>query len=165
LVFYRLRLQAYPSDRLKIELWLVNGWQTYAMFNEAPGIGVQFLWRPKEAVSILSSYYVGWDTPNTPQRLRFHTDNNVVFRYLNQPASRFISKAAFSITGDLGFEQGGGVKAFKEMNKHRNRILSVEWSIIGFGLGRKQQLAFTVGGGFIDNPGRYLALLPPAMAC
>lgn len=35
--FTGLRLQVYTSDRLKIEPWLTNGWQSYGMFNEAPG--------------------------------------------------------------------------------------------------------------------------------
>ena len=39
--FTGLRIQIFPSDRLKIEPWIVNGWQSYGRFNKAPGIGGQ----------------------------------------------------------------------------------------------------------------------------
>src|SRR5262245_4733740 len=42
--FNGMRLQIFPSDRLKIEPWLVNGWQSYGMFVDAPGAGVQLKW-------------------------------------------------------------------------------------------------------------------------
>jgi hypothetical protein len=36
--FNGLRLQTFPSDKIKVELWLINGWQSYGMFNQSPGI-------------------------------------------------------------------------------------------------------------------------------
>ena len=44
--FNGMRVQIFPSDKLKIEPWLVNGWQSYGKFNEAPGVGMQLLWKP-----------------------------------------------------------------------------------------------------------------------
>ena len=41
--FNGLRLQMFPTDRFKAEILLVNGWQSYGMFNEMPGLGCQFL--------------------------------------------------------------------------------------------------------------------------
>ena len=41
--FNGMRVQIFPSDKLKIEPWLVNGWQSYGKFNEAPGLGGQIL--------------------------------------------------------------------------------------------------------------------------
>ena len=35
--FTGLRLQTFLSDKLKLEYWLVNGWQSYAMINDVPG--------------------------------------------------------------------------------------------------------------------------------
>lgn len=158
--FTGARLQMFPSTKLKIEFWLVNGWQTYAMFNEMPGIGYQIQWRPKESVSILSSSYVGWDTPNQKDRMRFHTDNSAVIRYYNHPENSFITKAAFSLTADLGFENGGGVKPFNgdSITPAQNFLSAMFYN--RFWLGKKQHLAWTFGGGVISNPGRYLALLP-----
>ena len=37
--FNGMRVQIFPSDKLKIEPWLVNGWQSYGRFNQAPGLG------------------------------------------------------------------------------------------------------------------------------
>ncbi len=154
------RVQIFPTDRLKVELWLVNGWQTYGMFNEMPGVGYQVMWRPKEWVSVLSSSYVGWDTPNNKNRMRFHTDNSAIMRYYNQRSAKFISKAAVSLTADLGFENGGGVKPFNGDAKTpaQNFLSAMVYNRLWFG--PKQQWAWTIGGGVISNPGRYLALLP-----
>ncbi|HZD77831.1 MAG TPA: outer membrane beta-barrel protein, partial [Acidobacteriaceae bacterium] len=44
--FTGVRLQWYPTAKLKIEPWFVNGWQSYGKFNNRPGIGGQILWRP-----------------------------------------------------------------------------------------------------------------------
>ena len=158
--FTGARIQLFPTDRLKVELWLVNGWQTYAMFNEAPGIGYQIQWRPSENISILSSSYIGWDTPNNKHRMRFHSDNSIVLRYLNKPSNKFISKAAFSLTGDIGFENGGGVVPFKgnATTPAQNFLSCMFYNRLWFG--KSQQVAWTIGGGYINNPGRYLALLP-----
>ncbi|HEY0975828.1 MAG TPA: outer membrane beta-barrel protein [Flavobacteriales bacterium] len=158
--FTGARVQMYPSDRLKVELWLVNGWQTYGMFNEMPGLGYQVQWRPKEWVSILTSSYVGWDTPNNTARTRFHTDNSAVVRYLNRPGSKGISKAAFSVTGDLGFESGGGVVPFggDSLTPEQHFLSAMVYNRFWFGT--RQHWAWTIGGGAINNPGRYLALLP-----
>jgi opacity protein-like surface antigen len=157
--FTGARVQMFPTDRWKVELWLVNGWQTYGMFNERPGVGFQLQWRPKEWISLLGSSYVGWDTPNNPQRTRFHTDNSAVVRYLNRPGS-LVSKAAFSLTADLGFESGGGVKPFNgdSITPAQNFLSGMVYHRLW--LGRQGKLAWTLGGGVISNPGRYLALLP-----
>lgn len=154
------RVQLFPTDRLKVELWLVNGWQTYGMFNETPGVGYQVMWRPQEWISLLSSSYVGWDTPNNRQRMRFHTDNSAVIRYRNNPDAKGIPKAALSVTADLGFENGGGVVPFNgdSITPAQNFLSAMIYNRFWFG--KKQHWAWTTGGGVIKNPGRYLALLP-----
>ncbi len=157
--FTGLRVQTFPTDRLKLELWLINGWQTYGMFNEAPGIGVQAQWRPKEWAQVLISAYGGYDTPNTPERFRFHSDNSLVLRYRNT-GNGFVPKAAFSLTADFGFEDGGGVQPFNgDSLKPAQNFFSL-MAYHRLWLGKKQHWAWTIGGGYINNPGRYLALLP-----
>ncbi len=76
-----------------------------------PGFGGQILYRPTEWLSMLTNDYVGWDTQDNPGRARFHSDNSLEARYFNSPGEVF-SKAAFSITGDIGGEQGDGVTPF-----------------------------------------------------
>ena len=159
--FTGLRLQTFPSDRLKVELWLINGWQTYGMFNEAPGVGYQILWRPEEYISVLANGYVGFDTPNTSTRVRFHSDNSFLLRYYNNPGGR-ISKAAFSITGDLGFESGAGVTPFGgDGGPAQNFISGMFYNRVWF---LNDLFGWTVGTGRMHNPGRYLVLLPTGVA-
>ncbi|MBI5325006.1 MAG: outer membrane beta-barrel protein, partial [Ignavibacteriae bacterium] len=115
--------------------------------------------RPEEWISILASAYTGWDTPNTPGRLRFHSDNSLLIRYRNKPGS-FIPKAAFSLTGDIGFENGGGVVPFggDSITPEQNFLSWMFYHRIW--LGADEHFAWTFGGGQLHNPGRYLALLP-----
>ncbi len=44
--FNGMRVQIFPNEHLKIEPWLINGWQSYGRFNHRPGVGGQILWRP-----------------------------------------------------------------------------------------------------------------------
>src|ERR1700731_497569 len=57
--FNGMRIQIFPSDKLKIEPWIVNGWQSYGKFNNTPGLGLQVLWRPTGALSVLGNQYYG----------------------------------------------------------------------------------------------------------
>ncbi len=159
--FTGFRLQIFPTDRLKVELWLINGWQTYGMFNEAPGVGYQILYRPVESVSVLANGYMGWDTPTISSRIRFHSDNSFLLRYYNNPGGR-ISKAAFSLTGDLGFETGGGVTPFGgDGGPAQNFISGMFYNRLWF---FNDLFGWTVGYGRMHNPGRYLVLLPTGVA-
>lgn len=158
--FNGVRVQIFPTAHLKIEPWIVNGWQSYGRFNNRLGIGGQILWRPNGWLSILGNQYaLGADALNTPGRVRYHTDDSVEVKYYDHP-EKFLSKAAFSLTGDLGCEHGGGVSCAG------NSAKGPKQSFIGFmAYNRlwfdKDRYGFTIGGGKINNPGRYLVLLPP----
>ena len=53
--FNGVRTQIFLTDKLKIEPWFVNGWQSNVVFNKAPGLGVQIpLYRPKGWFSFVS---------------------------------------------------------------------------------------------------------------
>jgi hypothetical protein len=60
--FNGVRVQVFPTQKLKIEPWFVNGWQSYGKFNKAPGFGLQILWRPTGWLSVLGNQYYGTDT-------------------------------------------------------------------------------------------------------
>jgi hypothetical protein len=92
--FNGLRLQIFPSDKLKIEPWLINGWQTYGVFNEMPGFGYQLLWRPVEVFSVLSNGYMGWDNQDAPGQFRFHSDNSAELRYYQDGSNHIFTRAA-----------------------------------------------------------------------
>ena len=49
--FNGVRIQWFPTDKLKIEPWIINGWQSYAKFNGHPGLGGQIKWVPREWLS------------------------------------------------------------------------------------------------------------------
>ena len=44
--FNGVRIQWFPTDKLKIEPWIINGWQSYGRLGSKPGLGGQILWRP-----------------------------------------------------------------------------------------------------------------------
>ena len=116
--FNGLRIQWFPTDKLKIEPWIINGWQSYGRFGTKPGLGGQILYRPKPWVSLVfNNYGMGEDTlvdrNHVPLgRSRIHTDDSVEIKYYDRP-TQFVDKMAFSLTGDLGCEYGGGVSCHK----------------------------------------------------
>jgi hypothetical protein len=157
--FSGVRIQFFPSDTLKIEPWIINGWQSYGRFNKAPGIGGQVLWRPNGSVSITTNNYWGTDTLGNPERKRLHTDNSIQVKYLDRPHAR-LTKAAFTFTFDAGCEYGGGVSC------GGGTAAAPSQTFLGFMVYHRiwfshDRLALTVGGGAISNPGRYLVLVPP----
>lgn len=70
------------------------------LFNELPGFGFQVFWRPEESFQFVSNGYAGWDTQDSPGRLRFHSDTSVEYRCYNAPGALF-HRAAFSVTADF----------------------------------------------------------------
>jgi len=158
--FNGLRTQIFVTDKLKIEPWLINGWQSYGRFNNRPGLGFQVLWRPNGWFSLVANGYgIGADTLNTPGRIRYHSDNSIQVKYYDHP-EEFFDKMAFSLTGDIGCEHGGGVSCAGGSAKGPKQ------SFLGFMLYDRtwfdrDRYALTLGGGRINNPGRYLVLLPP----
>ncbi len=156
--FNGIRIQFFPSDKLKIEPWIVNGWQSYGMFNETPGLGMQMLWRPTGSLSLLSNNYWGKDTIGNPDRKRVHTDNSVQVKYLDHPGSS-VSKGAFTVTVDAGAESGGGVSiSGDDTNPAQSFVGFMAYNRFWF---HEDRYALTLGGGAIRNPGRYLVLVPP----
>ncbi len=163
--FNGIRIQTFPTENLKIEGWIINGWQSYAMFNNMPGFGSQILWRPKEWFEVLSNEYYGHDDQDDPGRYRAHSDNSIEIRYYNNPASKGISRAACSLTYDIGWEQGDGVNGFHSSATYgpaQYFLSGMVYNRLWFG--PKQHTACTVGAGYINNPGRYLVLAPTGQA-
>jgi hypothetical protein len=158
--FEGLRVQIFPTPHLKIEPWLINGWQSYGSANSRKGVGGQIKWTPRPWVNIISNNYgLGHDDLYIPKRGRIHTDDSIEIKYFDKPGQT-LDKMAFSFTGDMGCEFGGGVSC------HGNTAGGPKQSFIGFMLYnrawfKKDTYGLTIGGGMINNPGRYLVLLPP----
>jgi hypothetical protein len=185
--FNGLRVQWFPTQTLKIEPWLINGWQSYAKFNSSPGFGGQVLWIPNDAFKLVfNTYSLGEDNlasgsgfpnnggdPHAPVGLpnpaapyinyahvtRVHEDDSLLWKYYDARGRTGdgVSKMAFSLTWDLGCEYGGGVHCSHGPNK-ANFFGVMAYDRTWFA---QDLYALTIGGGFMNNPGRYLALLPP----
>jgi hypothetical protein len=107
--FEGLRVQIFPTPHLKIEPWFINGWQSYASANSRKGVGGQIKWTPRPWVNIISNNYgLGHDDLYIPKRARIHTDDSIEIKYFDKPG-KTLDKMAFSFTGDMGCEFGGGV--------------------------------------------------------
>ena len=158
--FNGVRVQIFPTAHLKIEPWFINGWQSYGSSNHRPGLGGQIKWTPRPWINIISNNYgLGHDDLYVPNRGRIHTDNSVEVKYYDQPL-KSLDKMAFTFTGDMGCEFGGGVSCYGD------KAGGPKQSFIGYMLYNrfwfhKDLYALTVGGGQINNPGRYLVLIPP----
>jgi hypothetical protein len=183
--FNGLRIQYWPTQNLKIEPWLINGWQSYAKFNQHPGFGGQILWIPSENLKmVFNSYSLGQDNLSSGNGVacnggnpnaaigsctgtgnyinyahvqRIHEDDSLLYKYYDNKASSGVSKMAFSLTWDAGCESGGGTSCSRGPDKETFLgVMAYDrtwWD--------QNKYAVTIGGGAMNNPGRYLALLPP----
>ena len=182
--FNGLRVQIFPNPHLKIEPWLINGWQSYGSANSRKGLGGQIKWTPRPWVNIISNNYgLGHDDLYIPNRGRIHTDDSIEIKYYDRP-EKTLDKMAFSFTGDMGCEFGrstttstgvylqgvsclGNTKDSKSIGGDNFKAgINPKQSFIGYMLYnrmwfKKDRYGFTLGGGQINNPGRYLVLIPP----
>ena len=164
--FTGMRIQVFPTEKLKIEPWIINGWQSYARPNGRLGFGGQILYRPTPWMSIIANNYgAGADAVGIPNRTRYHTDDSIEIKYYDHP-ERFLDRMAFSLTGDMGCETGGGVNCTTNKKDAAGNIIAFKQSFLGYMLYNrwwfhKDRYGLTIGGGQINNPGRYLVLLPP----
>ena len=182
--FQGLRVQIFPTAHLKIEPWFINGWQSYGSANSRKGLGGQIKWTPYPWMNIISNNYgLGHDDLYIPNRGRIHTDNSIEIKYYDKPGQT-LDKMAFSFTGDLGCEFGpstvtssgtylqgvgchGNTKDAKSIGGDNfGAGINPKQSFVGYMLYdrtwfKKDTYGLTIGGGQINNPGRYLVLLPP----
>jgi len=187
--FNGLRIQYFPTTKLKIEPWVINGWQSYARANGKPGLGGQILWRPKPYLDFVwNNYGLGEDAVGFPGRSRVHADYSAQVKYYDKPG-KLIDKMAFTATGDAGCEYGGGPVSFATsngaldpkgqspemgstdtynggVNCHNSKGGRPKQAFLGYMFYdrtwfKKDRYAITLGGGVMNNPGRYLTLLPP----
>jgi Putative beta-barrel porin-2, OmpL-like. bbp2 len=186
--FNGLRVQIFPNPHLKIEPWFINGWQSYGSANSRKGLGGQIKWTPRPWVNVISNNYgLGHDDLYIPNRGRVHTDDSIEIKYYDRPEN-VLDKMAFSFTGDVGCEFGPSTTTSAGIylqgvgchgnTKDRNSVgatspdenfapgINPKQSFIGYMLYnrfwfKKDRYALTVGGGQINNPGRYLVLDPP----
>jgi hypothetical protein len=90
--------------------------------------------------------------------VRYHTGDSIQIKY-DDNRERLLDKAAFSLTGNMGCEHGGGVSCAG------NSAKGPKQSFLGYMFYNRlwfdnDEYGLTLGGGQINNPGRYLVLLP-----
>jgi hypothetical protein len=95
------RTQVFILQDLKVELWLVNGWQTFGQWHETRAGGYQLNVRPSERISINHSTYVGKDEPLDPHAVRLYTDNFIQWQWLKGGP---VKSSALALVADVGFE-------------------------------------------------------------
>ena len=197
--FNGIRIQYFVTDKLKIEPWIINGWQSYARYNGKPGLGGQVLWRPTKNLHFnFNDYGLGEDDAGFPGRSRVHADYSMQWKMYDNPKA-FFDKFAWTLTGDLGCEYGGGPVSYATsydptwgtpggtlsaqglsptkgdtdtynggvrchgsngMKDGRPKQMFAGWMAYTRFWFNKDRNAITIGGGQMNNPGRYLTLLP-----
>jgi hypothetical protein len=181
--FEGIRLQFFPTQHLKIEPWIINGWQSYGSSNSRKGLGGQIKWTPYPWMNIISNNYgLGHDDFYVTNRGRLHTDNSIEIKYYDKPG-KTLDKMAFSFTGDLGCEFGptlnesngysqAGVSCLGNRTQSAASagtsapVVNPKQSFAGWMIYNRlwtdhDRNGFTIGAGQINNPGRYLVLVPP----
>jgi len=162
--FQGARLQMYPTKKLKQEIWLLNGWQSYNSFSRGPALGSSTFYRPYENLQLVANFYVGRDTynpdtlGNQSNRLRFHHDNSIVARYYKNPNAEGVSQMAISINNHFGFQNGiddNDSVTVKEHFVYGTSIANRIWF-------NKNKMAVTLRVDYLANGGAYLAFSPAA---
>jgi hypothetical protein len=102
--FFGGRAQAYLTANVKLELWVVNGWQTYGQWQEAKSGGYLINWRPTERFIAANVIYVGQTSPNDTSAIRYYTDNYAELQYFKSPRG-FFTSSAVCLVADLGYQE------------------------------------------------------------
>ena len=151
--FSGARVQAYLTKKYKMELWVLNGWQSYNSYSNAPGLGWSNYYRPNENIQLVANFYYGKDSQNPDtlgrqsNRKRFHHDNSIVARYYKNKESKGISQAAFSLNSHYGFQYN---------NQDGDTLKSNQNFMTGASLSHrlwfyKNKVALTLRGDYLTN--------------
>ncbi len=144
----------------------------------------RYLWRPKPYLDFVwNNYGLGEDDIGQPGRSRVHADYSAQVRVYDNP-TKLLDKMAFTVTGDAGCEYGGGpangtydpkgnspemgtastysggVNCHNAKNGRPKQAFT-GWMMYNRYWFKRDIYAVTLGGGQMNNPGRYLTLLPP----
>jgi hypothetical protein len=182
--FNGLRVQIFPNPHLKIEPWFINGWQSYGSANSRKGLGGQIKWTPRPWVNVISNNYgLGHDDlvhsePRPRPHRRQHRDQ--VLRQTGKDARQdgvhLHRRYGLRIWPQQDHLGGGVLQGVGCHGDTKDAIgtgnfpkggINPKQSFIGYMLYnrtwfKKDRYAITVGGGQINNPGRYLVLSLPS---
>ncbi len=109
--FSGLRTQLFFEENQKLEVWLVNGWQSFGRWHDALTGGYLYNVRHGKWLSLTHTLYAGQDQtrasdPNS-QSFRIYSDNYVqalLFEGLDRPV---FQRLALCLVADVGYEFRG----------------------------------------------------------
>lgn len=109
--FAGLRTQLFVAESFKLELWLVNGWQSFGRWHDALTGGYLMNWRPGRRVSLTHTFYAGQEQsrasdPNS-ESLRVYTDNYVQVLVFEDLERAVLQRLALCLVADVGYEYRG----------------------------------------------------------
>src|SRR5216684_3985845 len=153
--FAGIRNQWFLLQDTKLELWVVNGWQTFGQWHETRAGGYQLNVRTSERLSLNHSTYLGKDEQSDPHAVRFYTDNFVQWQWLK--GGRVKSSTQALVTQlplgsiyqlpDRGSFLGGGMTATLDLSPSPWLLLRLEY------MHRWANIPYFSGPGGITGPG------------
>lgn len=109
--FAGLRAQIYPAENKKLELWVVNGWQSFGRWHDALTGGYLYTVRPNRLVAVTHTLYVGQDQTRASdpknQSLRVYSDNHVQVLLFEELGRAVFQRLAAALVADVGYEYRG----------------------------------------------------------
>lgn len=105
--FSGLRSQLFFTQDLKLEIWVVNGWQTFGQWQESKSGGYQLNWRPGGNLVLTNNVYTGKEVQGDPNAQRYYTDNSVQIKYYDGGGKARLKSASLAVVADYGFEHRG----------------------------------------------------------
>ncbi len=101
------RTQIFIKARLKAEVWIVNGWQTYGEWHEAKAGGYLLQGRPAERVVLSHGAYVGQEDPKDDTSIRLYSNNWMQWQYWKRERG-VLRSLALVAAADVGYETHKG---------------------------------------------------------
>lgn len=109
--FAGLRTQIFPKENRKLELWLINGWQSFGRWHDSLTGGYLYAVRPNRYLALTHTLYVGQDQTRASdpknQSLRAYSDNHVQLLVYEDLGRDLFQRLAFALVADLGYEYRG----------------------------------------------------------
>jgi hypothetical protein len=99
------RNQFFLNKDLKLELWIVNGWQSFGQWHEARAGGYLLSWKTHGDFSLATAFYTGTDQETNPSR-RYYSDSAVQWKYAPKLALCSILDLGYAGSGIVG---GGSI--------------------------------------------------------
>ncbi|MFO0594269.1 MAG: outer membrane beta-barrel protein [Myxococcaceae bacterium] len=109
--FSGLRTQLFLAENQKLELWLVNGWQSFGRWHDALTGGYLYNLRPSSRLSLTHTLYGGQEQTRasdpTNSSFRLYTDNYLQWLAFEDLQRGFFQRLAICLVADFGYEFRG----------------------------------------------------------